>query len=57
MCSSKIIHPKDSFAQYNIDRFGDDWLEKCWCDDNKIDPFSIPIYKKQTKNSFKMYQC
>lgn len=49
MCASKIIHPKDSFAQYNIDRFGDDWLEKCWCDDNKVDPFSISIYKNKLK--------
>lgn len=49
MCSSKITHPKDSFAQYNIDRFGNDWIEKCWCDDNKVDPFSIPIYKNRLK--------
>lgn len=49
MCASKIIHPKDSFAQFNIDRFGEEWLEKCWCDDNTVDPFKIPIYKNKLK--------
>ena len=49
MCASKIIHPKDSFAQFNIDRFGDDWIEKCWCKDNNLDPFKIPIYKNKLK--------
>lgn len=49
MCASKKIHPKDSFAQFNINRFGKDWLEKCWCEDNKIDPYSIPIYKNKLK--------
>ena len=49
MCASKITHPKDSFAQFNIDRFGEDWIEKCWCSDNKIDPFTIPVYKNRLK--------
>lgn len=49
MCASKIIHPKDSFAQFNINRFGEDWIEKCWCSDNELDPFSIPAYKNRLK--------
>lgn len=49
MCASKIIHPKDSFAQFNINRFGAEWLENCWCDDNKVDPYSIPVYKNKLK--------
>ena len=41
-CSSKRIHPKDSFAAYNIDRLGDDFLEKYWdYDKNTVDPFMI----------------
>jgi hypothetical protein len=40
-CAGKKIHPLDSFAQYNIDRLGDDFLEKYWCDDNTVDPWMI----------------
>lgn len=40
-CAGKIVHPLDSFAQYNIDRLGEDFLSKYWCDDNTIDPWSI----------------
>lgn len=40
-CVGKKIHPLDSFAQYNIDKLGNDFLEKYWCDDNAIDPWVI----------------
>lgn len=40
-CAGKKIHPLDSFAQYNINKFGDDFLEKYWCEDNTINPWSI----------------
>ena len=41
MCASKIIHPRDSFAQFNIDKYGDDWVEKYYCDDNTLDPYKL----------------
>lgn len=56
MCASKIVHPKDSFAQFNIDRFGEDWIEKCWCNDNEVDPFKIPIYKNKLRIHLKCKQ-
>ena len=55
MCSSKIIHPLDSFAEFQKKRFGDNWVEKCWCTDNKIDPFKISIYKNSPKVHIKCY--
>lgn len=48
-CASKRIHPKDSFAQYNLDRYGEDWLEKYWCKDNIVDPYNIAIFDNDTK--------
>ena len=29
-CGGKKVHPKDSFAQWGIDTFGEDFLEKYW---------------------------
>lgn len=40
-CSSKRIHPKDSFAQYHIDNTDKDFLEKYWSNKNKINPWEI----------------
>lgn len=40
-CAGKKVHPLDSFAQYNINKFGIDFLEKYWCKDNIIDPWTI----------------
>lgn len=40
-CSSKKIHPKDSFAQYHIDHTDPNFLEKYWGDKNTVDPWSI----------------
>ena len=40
-CAGKKVHPLDSFAQYNIDKLGSDFLEKYWCSDNIVDPWSI----------------
>lgn len=48
-CASKIIHPLDSFAQFNIDRYGQDWIEKYWCKDNIVDPFNIAINNQKDK--------
>lgn len=40
-CSSKKVHPLDSFAQYHIDNTDKDFLTKYWSDKNTIDPWSI----------------
>lgn len=55
MCSSKIIHPKDSFAEFQKQRFGEDWVDKCWCEDNVLNPYAIPIYKNNPKVHIKCY--
>lgn len=49
MCSSKKIHPLDSFAQYSINKYGDDWLERCWLPDNTIDPYKLSANNSSTK--------
>lgn len=48
-CASKIIHPLDSFAQYNINRYGESWLENNWCKDNTVDPFKLAMYNNDIK--------
>ena len=53
-CCGKKVHPKDSFAQYNIDRFGNDFLEKYWCKENIIDPWSIRPF---SNNAEIIIQC
>ena len=40
-CSSRKIHPKDSFAQWGIDNFGNDFLEKYWSDKNTLNPWKV----------------
>ena len=45
-CSTRRgkVHPKDSFAQWGINTFGDDFLEKYWSEKNNelgIDPWKI----------------
>lgn len=43
-CHKRKIHPKDSFAQWGINTFGDDFLEKYWSEKNNelgIDPWKI----------------
>ena len=42
-CNSKKVHPKDSFAQWGIDTFGNDFLEKYWSDKNTLNPFEIAL--------------
>lgn len=48
-CAGKKVHPLDSFAQYNIDRLGDDFLEKYWCNDNTVDPWAIAPFANKIK--------
>lgn len=35
-------HPRDSFAQWGINKYGSDFLKKYWNDKNTLDPWSIP---------------
>lgn len=49
-CSKKRIHPKDSFAAFNIKRLGDDFLKKYWdYEKNIIDPFAISSHSDSCK--------
>lgn len=48
-CASKKVHPLDSFAQYNINRLGEEFLEKYWCDDNVVDPWEIAPFSNNIK--------
>lgn len=40
-CGNLKVHPKDSFAQWLIDTYGDNALEKYWSPKNKINPWEI----------------
>ena len=43
-CHKRKIHPKDSFGQWGINTFGDDFLEKYWSEKNDelgINPWKI----------------
>ena len=46
-CAKKKIHPKESFAQHNIDHTDKDFLNKYWSDKNTIDPWSIAPYSNK----------
>ena len=58
-CAGKKIHPKDSFGQWIIDKYGDDAIEKYWSNKNTIDPFTIApqsnkkVWLKSQNNTFK----
>ena len=40
-CANRKVHPKDSFAQWGIDTFGDDFLDKYWSNKNTVDPWKL----------------
>ena len=40
-CGNMKTHSKDSFAQWGIDNFGEDFLEKYWSKKNIINPYTI----------------
>lgn len=41
-CHSLQVHPLDSFAAYNINKYGEDFLDKYWdYDKNTVDPWKI----------------
>lgn len=49
-CSNRRIHPKDSFGQFLIDKYGGEALNKYWdFEKNKIDPFTIAPSTKKYK--------
>lgn len=37
----KNIHPRDSFAQWGIDNFGEDFLDKYWSSYNTLNPWEL----------------
>lgn len=39
-CAGKRIHPKDSFGQYIVDNYGEDFLNKIWSDKNEESPYN-----------------
>lgn len=54
-CNHKRIHPRDSFANYYIQKYGDDFLDKYWdYDKNKLDPWCISI---QTNKDYIYLKC
>ena len=40
-CNNKRVHPKDSFAQWGIDTFGNDFLDKYWSNKNTLNPWKL----------------
>lgn len=40
-CNGKKIHPKDSFAQWGINTFGEDFLTKYWSPKNTLNPWEL----------------
>ena len=40
-CHNFKVHPKDSFAQWGIDTFGEDFLKRYWSPKNTINPWEI----------------
>lgn len=49
-CSHNRIHPKDSFGQMMIDRYGEDKFKQIWNTElNTIDPFTIPPSTRKHK--------
>lgn len=57
-CHKRKIHPKDSFAQWGINTFGDDFLEKYWSEKNNelgIDPWKISA-QSNNKNIYILCQ-
>ena len=47
-CARRKIHPKDSFAQWGIDKFGNDFLEKYWSDKNTLNPWKVSPQTNKT---------
>ena len=40
-CAGKKIHIKDSFAQWGINKYGEDFLDKYWSKNNNVNPWTI----------------
>lgn len=52
-CTNIKVHPKDSFAQWGIDTFGDDFLEKYWS--KKNDELGINPWKISPRSANKIW--
>lgn len=49
-CNHTKIHPKDSFGQMMINRYGKENFDKIWnAEKNKVDPFTIPPSTRRCK--------
>ena len=48
-CNNKKVHPKDSFAQWLINTYGDDSIKKYWSPKNTIDPWEIAPQSNKSK--------
>lgn len=46
-CSSKKVHPKDSFGQWCIDNVDINFFDKYWGKSNTVDPFALPKYSEK----------
>lgn len=53
---TKYVHPLDSFGQYIIDNYGDEFLNEIWSNKNKISPFKYTIGSEQ-KAHFNCSEC
>lgn len=53
---TKYVHPLDSFGQYIIDNYGEDFLNKIWSDKNKQSPFKFSIGAEK-KAHFNCSEC
>lgn len=55
-CGNHHVHPKDSFAQWGIDTFGEDFFNKYWSEKNEdlgIDPWKL----SKNSNSVVYIKC
>jgi hypothetical protein len=54
-CHGNRIHPRDSFAYYYIQKYGENFLDKYWdYDKNTFDPWSISV---QTNRGYIYLKC
>lgn len=53
---TKYVHPLDSFGQYIIDNYGEDFLNKIWSSKNEKSPFKYTIGSEQ-KVHINCHEC
>jgi hypothetical protein len=45
--SGKKVHKKDSFAQWGIDNFGEDFVKKYWSKKNSFSPWELSVFSNK----------